>query len=238
MEAQGLDTALAAQKYLGRGIIVGKSEDSTCAAAAYFITGRSENSRNRIFVRDGDGIRTQAFDPAKLTDARLIIYPPVRVVGTHTIISNGSHTNGIFAGIKRGEPLAEVWKTFTFEPDAPHYTPRIAALIDIADSVLHFELAIVKTADAHSKSCAHFVFSFNTPQNGEGRFIHTYQDDGNPLPSFEGEPKRVRISGTLDEFTSTIWQNLNADNKISLFTRFIDIRTGRYETRIVNKNGG
>lgn len=238
MEIQRLETALAVQKYPGRGIIVGKSKDGMRAAAAYFITGRSENSRNRIFVRDGDGIRTQAFDPAKLTDARLIIYPPVRVFGTHTIISNGSHTNGIFDGIKRGEALAQIWQSFTFEPDSPHYTPRIAALIDIADSVLHFELAIVKTADTHSKTCAHFVFSFDSLQNGEGRFIHTYQDDGNPLPSFEGEPKRVQIDGTLDDFTSAIWQNLNADNKISLFTRFIDIRTGRYETRIVNKNGG
>ena len=236
MEAQRLETALAAQKYPGRGIIVGKSEDGTCAAAAYFITGRSENSRNRIFVRDGEGIRTEAFNPAKLTDARLIIYPPVRVLGAHTIISNGSHTDDIFNALEREETFLQVWQTFTFEPDAPHYTPRIAALITIADSAPHFELAIAKTADGTPADCARFIFSFDTLQNGEGRFIHTYQDDGNPLPSFEGEPKRITLKGSLDDFTGAIWKNLNADNKISLFTRFIDLRTGKHETRIVNQH--
>ena len=236
MKIKTIADELSSEKYHGRGIIAGKTADGKYAAAAYFIMGRSQNSRNRIFVRDGEGIRTEAFDPAKLTDARLIIYPPVRVLGAHTIISNGSHTDDIFNALERGETFLQVWQTFTFEPDAPHYTPRIAALITIADSAPHFELAIAKAADGTPADCARFIFSFDTLQNGEGRFIHTYQDDGNPLPSFEGEPKRITLKGTLDDFTGAIWKNLNANNKISLFTRFIDLRTEKHETRIVNQH--
>ena len=180
------------------------------AVAAYFIMGRSVNSRNRIFVTDGEGIRTQAADESKMEDPSLIIYAPVRVLGTNTIVTNGDQTDTVYQGLMDGKTFGESLKVRTFEPDAPNYTPRISALLDI-------------------------TFHYENPKAGEGHFIHTYMSDGDPLPSFEGEPKRVGISGDIDAFTDLIWENLNEENKVSLFVRYIDIQTGEYETRIVNK---
>ena len=196
--------------YPGRGIIIGKSEDGKKAVCAYFIMGRSENSRNRVFVEDGQGIRTQAFDPSKLLDPSLIIYAPVRVLGNKTIVTNGDQTDTIYELMNQEYTFEQALQTREFEPDAPNYTPRISGIINIDNGAY--------------------------PIDGEGHYIHTYMGDGNPLPSFEGEPTPVAISGDIHTFTETIWENLNLDNKVSLFVRYIDIATGKYETVIINKN--
>ena len=220
MVRKTLSRELAGNTYPGRGIVIGRSEDGRHAVAAYFIMGRSANSRNRIFVADGEGIRTQAYDPSKMEDPSLIIYAPVRVLG-----------------LMDGKTFGEALKVCTFEPDAPNYTPRISALMDIRGGVYEYKMHIIKTVDGDASSCAHFTFSYENPKAGEGHFIHTYMSDGNPLPSFEGEPERVDISGDIDAFTDLLWENLNAENKVSLFVRYIDIQTGEYESRIVNANG-
>ena len=214
-----LSEELSASTYPGRGIVVGRSEDGRYAVTAYFIMGRSVNSRNRIFVPDGDGLRTQAFDPSKMEDPSLIIYAPVRVLGTNTIVTNGDQTDTIWQGLQEGKTFGESLRCREFEPDAPNYTPRISALLDTDPSC-----------------CERFTYSYDNPRAGEGHFIHTYQCDGNPLPSFEGEPVRVDITGDIDSFTELVWTHLNEDNKVSLFVRFIDIQSGEFETRIVNKN--
>ena len=232
-----LSRELAGNTYPGRGIVIGRSEDGRHAVAAYFIMGRSTNSRNRIFVADGEGIRTQAYDPSKVEDPSLIIYAPVRVLGTNTIITNGDQTDTVYQGLMDGKTFGEALKVRTFEPDAPNYTPRISALMDIRGGVYEYKMHIIKTVDGDASSCAHFTFSYENPKAGEGHFIHTYMSDGNPLPSFEGEPERVDISGDIDAFTDLLWENLNAENKVSLFVRYIDIQTGEYESRIVNANG-
>lgn len=221
--------------YPGRGILVGKTEDGSCAAIAYFIMGRSVNSRNRVFVEEGEGIRTQAFDPAKLSDPSLVIYAPVRVLGDTTIVTNGDQTDTIYDYLKEGKSFADALRTRTFEPDAPNYTPRISATVRCGDT-FSYRLSILKSANGNPDSVQRFFFHYNHPVNGEGHFIHTYRCDGNPIPSFEGEPELVSVQGDLDAFTEEIWQNLNEENKVSLFTRFIDLKTGKYETRIKNKN--
>lgn len=236
MVRKTLSRELAGNTYPGRGIVIGRSEDGRHAVAAYFIMGRSTNSRNRIFVADGEGIRTQAFDPSKMEDPSLIIYAPVRVLGTNTIITNGDQTDTVYQGLMDGKTFGEALKVRTFEPDAPNYTPRISALMDIRGGEYEYKMHIIKTVDGDASSCAHFTFSYGNPKAGEGHFIHTYMSDGNPLPSFEGEPERVDISGDIDAFTDLLWENLNAENKVSLFVRYIDIRTGEYESRIVNVN--
>ena len=237
MVRKTLSRELAGNTYPGRGIVIGRSEDGRHAVAAYFIMGRSTNSRNRIFVADGEGIRTQAYDPSKVEDPSLIIYAPVRVLGTNTIITNGDQTDTVYQGLMDGKTFGEALKVRTFEPDAPNYTPRISALMDIRGGVYEYKMHIIKTVDGDASSCAHFTFSYENPKAGEGHFIHTYMSDGNPLPSFEGEPERVDISGDIDAFTDLLWENLNAENKVSLFVRYIDIQTGEYESRIVNANG-
>ncbi len=236
MELKALSNELGRSTYPGRGIVAGRSEDGRFAVAAYFIMGRSSNSRNRVFVTDGEGIRTQAFDPSKMEDPSLIIYAPVRVLGTNTIITNGDQTDTIYQGLMDGKTFGESLRVREFEPDAPNYTPRISALTDIRGGEYEFRMSILKSADGDPSSCERFTFSYDNPRAGEGRFIHTYEDDGNPLPSFEGEPVRVDIKGGIDEFTDLVWNNLNEDNKVSLFVRFIEIESGKYETRIVNKN--
>ena len=235
MVRKTLSQELAGNPYPGRGIVVGRSEDGRYAAAAYFIMGRSANSRNRIFVADGEGIRTQAYDASKMKDPSLIIYAPVRVLGTNTIITNGDQTDTIYQGLMDGKTFGESLKVRTFEPDAPNYTPRISAILDIRGGDYSYKMHIIKSGDGDPASSRHFTFSYESPKAGEGHFIHTYMSDGNPLPSFEGEPERVDLSGGIDAFTDLVWENLNADNKVSLFVRYIDIQTGTYETRIVNK---
>lgn len=231
-----LNQELISNGYPGRGIVVGRSEDGRKAVAAYFIMGRSENSRNRIFVPDGEGIRTQAFDPSKMKDPSLIIYAPVRVLGTDTIVTNGDQTDTVYQGLQDGKTFGESLKTRRFEPDGPNYTPRISALLDVRGGMYEYKMSILKSADGDPSSCERFTFSYENPKAGEGHFIHTYISDGSPLPSFEGEPKRVALCGSIDVFTDMIWNSLNQDNKVSLFVRYIDIETARYETRIVNKN--
>ena len=236
MEILKIEQELRENSYPGRGIILGKSPDGTKAAAAYFIMGRSENSRNRIFVEDGEGIRTQAFDPSKLTDPSLIIYAPVRVLGNKTIVTNGDQTDTIYEGMDRQLTFEQSLRSREFEPDGPNYTPRISGIMHIEDGTYNYAMSILKSSDGCPDSCHRFTFAYENPKAGEGHFIHTYQCDGNPLPSYEGEPKRIQIPDDIDAFTELLWNSLNEDNKVSLFVRYIDIKTGTYETRIVNKN--
>ena len=227
---------LAAKTYPGRGIVGGKSKDGHYAVTAYFIMGRSENSRNRIFVGDGEGIRTKAFDETRLSDPSLIIYSPVKVIGNKTIITNGDQTDTIYDFITNGKCFNKALMSREFEPDAPNYTPRISALVDVENEKLHFRMSILKSNDGNPDCCNRYFYDYSSLPAGEGRFIHTYKEDIEPLPSFEGEPAKVSLCGSIDEFTESIWKSLNEANKVSLFTRFIDIETGEYETRIVNKN--
>ena len=236
MEIQSLVNELSGCDYPGRGIVIGRSEDGTKAVTAYFIMGRSENSRNRVFVEDGEGIRTQAFDPSKLSDPSLIIYAPVRVLGDKTIVTNGDQTDIVYDLMKEGKTFEESLRTREFEPDGPNYTPRISGLMTVSSGKYEYAMSILKSHNGNPDQCDRYTFSYDAPVAGEGHFIHTYMKDGNPLPSFEGEPTWVKISGNIDEFTDMIWNNLNQDNKVSLFVRYIDIATGEYETRIINKN--
>ena len=236
MKLLSLAEELKSNSYPGRGIVIGRSKDGTKAVTAYFIMGRSENSRNRVFVEEGEGIRTQAFDPAKLSDPSLIIYAPVRVLGNKTIVTNGDQTDTIYEGMDKQLTFEQSLRCREFEPDGPNYTPRISGIMHIENGGYNYAMSILKSSNGDPESCCRFTYAYEKPLNGEGRFIHTYMGDGNPLPSFEGEPKRVEIDGTIDKFTEMVWNSLNQDNKVSLFVRFIDIATGTYETRIVNKN--
>ncbi len=236
MQKVSLANELGATTYPGRGIVIGRSEDGTKAVTAYFIMGRSSNSRNRVFVEDGEGIRTQAYDPSKLEDPTLIIYAPVRVLGSRTIVTNGDQTDTIYERMSQGETFEQSLRVREFEPDGPNYTPRISGLMNIADGSFDYAMSILKSKDGDPSGCNRYTYTYENPTAGEGRFIHTYMQDGNPLPSFEGEPTRVDITGNIDAFTDMVWNSLNEDNKVSLFVRFIDIATGKYESRIVNKN--
>lgn len=236
MGKKSLAEELAGNAYPGRGIVIGKSADGAYAVAAYFIMGRSSNSRNRVFVAEGEGIRTQAFDPSKLEDPSLIIYAPVRVLGNKTIVTNGDQTDTIYELMDRQQTFEQALRTRTFEPDAPNYTPRISGIMHLEGGGYNYAMSILKSDQGDPSSCNRYTFAYENPKAGEGRFIHTYMGDGNPLPSFEGEPTLVGIEGSIDAFTNMIWENLNGENKVSLFVRYIEIATGKYETRIVNKN--
>jgi len=236
MEPTSLESQLNSNPYPGRGIIIGLSPDSAYAVCAYFIMGRSVNSRNRIFVRDGEGIRTKAYDPAKLSDPSLVIYAPVRVLGNKTILTNGDQTDTIYELMDQQQTFEQALRTRTFEPDAPNYTPRISGIMHLEHGRFHYAMSILKSNQGRPESCCRYTFAYESPVAGEGHFIHTYKGDGEPLPSFEGEPVRVSISGDIDAFTDCVWSNLNQENKVSLFVRFLETATGKYETRIVNKN--
>ena len=236
MKMLSLSEELKNNAYPGRGIVLGKTPDGKKAVAAYFIMGRSSNSRNRVFVEDGEGIRTQAFDPSKMEDPSLIIYAPVRVLGNKTIVTNGDQTDTIYEGMDKQMTFEQSLRSREFEPDGPNYTPRISGIMHIENGHYNYAMSILKSNNGDPKSCCRFTYAYENPIDGEGRFIHTYMHDGNPLPSFEGEPKVVGISGDIDAFTKKVWESLNEENKVSLFVRFIDIETGKYETRIVNKN--
>ena len=236
MDMISLAQELQENAYPGRGIVLGRSEDGTKAVAAYFIMGRSENSRNRIFVEDGEGIRTQAFDPSKLTDPSLIIYAPVRVLGHRTIVTNGDQTDTVYEGMEKGLTFEQSLRSREFEPDAPNYTPRISGVMEIENGTYSYSLSILKSNNGDPACCNRYTFSYENCAAGEGHFIHTYMHDGNPLPSFEGEPKLVAIPDDMEKFTNMLWNNLNPENKVSLFVRYIDIATGKYETVIKNKN--
>ena len=226
---------LAGNSYPGRGIVIGQSADGKQAVIAYFIMGRSENSRNRVFVEEGAGIRTQAFDPAKLSDPSLVIYAPVRVLGEATIVTNGDQTDTVYDFLKEGKTFEEALRTRTFEPDGPNYTPRISGIVERRQGSFSYKLSILKSCGGDPDFAQRFFFEY-APKPGLGHFIHTYKCDGNPIPSYEGEPTPVEIQGDIDQFTAALWENLNQDNKVSLFVRFIDLSTGKQETRIVNKN--
>lgn len=236
MEMLDIKKELRENSYPGRGIIIGKSADGTKAVAAYFIMGRSENSRNRIFVTEGEGIRTQAFDPSKLTDPSLIIYAPVRVLGNKTIVTNGDQTDTIYEGMDKQMTFEQSLRSREFEPDGPNYTPRISGIMHIENGKYNYAMSILKSNNGNPDSCSRFTFAYEDPAAGEGHFIHTYKCDGDPLPSFEGEPKLIDIPDDIGTFTDMLWDSLNKDNKVSLFVRYINIEDGAYETKIVNKN--
>jgi hypothetical protein len=236
MKTADLGELLKTNAYPGRGIVIGRSEDGKKAVTAYFIMGRSVNSRNRVFTETEDGIKTEAFDPSKLSDPHLIIYSPVRVLGNKTIVTNGDQTDTIYELMDRQYTFEQSLRGREFEDDAPNYTPRISGIMRVENGTYNFAMSILKSADGNPESCERHTFTYTNPLPGVGRFIHTYMGDGNPLPSFEGEPEKVAISGDIDTFTNDVWNSLNEDNKVSLFVRFINIADGTYETRIVNKN--
>lgn len=236
MEMLSIEKELQGNSYPGRGIIIGRSADGKNAVTAYFIMGRSENSRNRIFVEDGDGIRTQAFDPSKLTDPSLIIYAPVRVLGNKTIVTNGDQTDTIYEGMDKQMTFEQSLRCREFEPDSPNYTPRISGIMHIEGGKYSYAMSILKSNNGSPESCNRFTFAYENAAPGEGHFIHTYMHDGNPLPSFEGEPKLIGIPDDMDAFAESLWSSLNEENKVSLFVRYIDIETGKWQTRIINKN--
>ena len=223
--------------YPGRGIVIGKSPDGKKAVTAYFIMGRSVNSRNRVFTATEDGIKTEAADPSKLTDPHLIIYSPVRVLGNKTIVTNGDQTDTIYDLMDKQQTFEMSLRTREFEDDAPNFTPRISGIMHVENGSFNYAMSILKSADGNPESCQRYTFSYTNPLAGDGRFIHTYMGDGNPLPSFEGEPEKIGIdTNDIEEFTNLIWTSLNEENKVSLFVRFIDIATGEEQTKIVNKN--
>ena len=236
MEMLNIQKELQENSYPGRGIIIGRSADGTKAVTAYFIMGRSSNSRNRVFVTEGEGIRTEAFDPSKLEDPSLIIYAPVRVLGNKTIVTNGDQTDTIYDGLDKQMTFEQSLRSREFEPDGPNYTPRISGVMHIEGGKYNFAMSILKSNNGNPESCNRYTYAYENPIAGEGRFIHTYMHDANPLPSFEGEPKLISIPDDMDAFTEMLWNSLNEDNKVSLFVRYIDIATGTYETKIINKN--
>ena len=230
-ETHDLAALLAGNPYPGRGIVLGKTADGRQSVAAYFIMGRSENSRNRVFVKEPDGIRTQAYDPAKLADPSLIIYHPVRQMGRGLIVTNGYQTDTIRDFLEQGLPFEQALSTREFEPDGPNWTPRISGLLSPDGS---YKLSILKSADAEGTACARYTFAY-PGLAGVGHFLHTYVTDGSPIPTFQGEPERVAIPDTLEGCVNLIWNHLNEANKISLYVRYTDLATGTWEERIVNK---
>ena len=237
MEIKSLENELNSLAYHGRGIIIGKSVDGKKAITAYFIMGRSVNSRNRVFVAEGDAMRTKAFDESKMTDPHLIIYYPVRVLGNKTIVTNGDQTDTIYELMDKQMTFEQALRTREFEDDAPNYTPRISGIIHHENGEMNYAMSILKSADGDGSSCQRYTYAYSNPLAGKAKFIHTYKCDGNPLPSFEGEPKTLELPDVdIDSLTDLIWTNLNEDNKVSLFVRYIDLATGKYESRIVNKN--
>jgi len=237
METISLEKELKENSYPGRGIVIGKSPNGKFAVTAYFIMGRSENSRNRIFVEDGCGIRTQAFDESKLTDPSLIIYSPVKVLGNKTIVTNGDQTDTIYDLLNNQMTFEQALRTREFEPDAPNYTPRISGIIkNKIDGDFNYALSILKSANGDPSSCQRYTFSYQNPISGKGHFIHTYKNDGDPLPSFEGEPKLIDVLDDIDSFSDLVWNSLNEENKVSLFVRYIDLKNSETKTKIINKN--
>lgn len=236
MKTLDIATLLRENAYPGRGIILGKTPDGKNAVIAYFIMGRSVNSRNRVFEATADGIRTKAFDESKLSDPHLIIYSPVRVLGNKTIVTNGDQTDTIYDHMDRQETFEQSLRTREYEDDVPNYTPRISGIVHMEDNSFNYAMSILKSADGNPDSVHRFTFSYNNPLCGEGHFIHTYMGDGNPLPSFEGEPEKIATVDDIDAFTDMLWNSLNEDNKVSLFVRYINVETKQATDRIVNKN--
>lgn len=231
-----IEDLLKTNTYPGRGIIVGKAQDEKSAVLAYFIMGRSENSRNRVFVDEGCDMRTKAFDPSKLSDPSLIIYYPVRVNGNKTIVTNGDQTDTVNDFLNDGKTFEEALRTREFEPDEPNFTPRISAIAEFNDNDFSYKMSILKSSGGDSRLCERFFYEYDKPIAGEGRFIHTYKCDGNPIPSFDGDPEPIEIKGDINEFSQSLWNSLNEQNKVSLFVRYISLQDGKAETVIINKN--
>ena len=227
--------AVAASTYPGRGIIAGRTSDAGRAFFAYFIMGRSVNSRNRVFVREGEGIRTEAFDPSQMEDPSLIIYAPVRRMGDTIIVTNGDQTDTIRDFLAEGKSFVDALRTRTFEPDAPNYTPRVSLMAQTGEGFT-FSMGICKAADASGERCLRCFYEYEDMPAGEGRFLHTYRCDGSPIPSFEGEPEIVSLEGNIDEMTEKLWSALDRDNRVSLWTETVDLATGARESRIINRN--
>ena len=229
-----IEKILSGNSYVGRGIIVGKTADGR-AACAYFIMGRSENSRNRVFVKNGDDVTIYPFDETKVEDPSLIIYSPIRKINDTLIVTNGDQTDTIYDCIKAGKSFEAALETREFEPDAPNFTPRISAAVNFANGDFDYKMSILKSADEKGSACSRYTFSYPSIC-GCGHFIHTYVCDGNPIPTFQGEPERVAVGNDIDEFTNAIWNSLDNDNKISLYVRYTDAKNGEYEERMINKN--
>lgn len=239
MPYKTISEELSSLAYHGRGILLGKSADSRRAVAAYFIMGRSVNSRNRVFVEEGDCVRTKAFDESKMTDPHLIIYYPVRVLGNKTIVTNGDQTDTIYEMMDRQMTFEQALRSREFEDDAPNFTPRISGIIHCENGGMNFAMSILKSADGDASSCERFTYAYSEPRAGVAKLIHTYSGDevNGRLPSFEGEPKTVTLPDVgIDELCDILWTSLNEENKISLFVRTIELDSGKVETRIVNKN--
>ncbi len=234
-EIKSVGERVKGNPYVGRGIVVGKTADGKKAAIAYFIMGRSENSRNRVFkVKNGE-VFTEPFDPSKVSDPSLIIYAAVRSAGNNLIVTNGDQTDTICDYISRGECFNKALKTRSFEPDAPNYTPRISAMLTFEKEDFKYKMSILKSIDEAGSDCARYTFDYPA-KNGLGHFLHTYVTDGNPIPSFFGEPERISVPDCIDEFAGDIWNNLDDDNKISLYVRYTDLKTGAVTERLINKN--
>ena len=234
-DIQNLGENLKNNTYPGRGIVVGKSANGKNAVIAYFIMGRSENSRNRIFTENGEEVIIHPFDASKVEDPSLIIYSPIRKLGDKVIVTNGDQTDTVYDGLVAGKSFEEALRSRCFEPDAPNFTPRISGILDFANADFSYKMSILKSGDEKGSVCNRYTFEY-APINGLGHFIHTYNCDGNPIPTFTGEPERVAVSDSIDEYTDLLWSNLNEKNKISLYVRYIDIANGTVENRMINKN--
>ncbi|MDD6806930.1 MAG: IMP cyclohydrolase [Oscillospiraceae bacterium] len=234
-EVKSMGTRIHGNEYVGRGIVIGKTADESKAVVAYFIMGRSENSRNRVFVEEAKDVTIYPADESKVEDPSLIIYSPIKVLGNSTIVTNGDQTSTIYDFMKDVKSFEDALKTRAFEPDAPNLTPRISGIVNIENGDFTYKMSILKSGDAEGTVCNRYTFDFE-PIAGLGHFIHTYVCDGNPIPTFQGEPERVTIPDDIDEFYEDIWNNLDANNKISLYVRYIDLKTGETENRMINKN--
>ena len=230
-----ISTLIAGNPYVGRGILIGKTPDGRQAVTAYFIMGRSDNSRNRVFVERDGALYTEPFDPSREKDPSLIIYAALRQYENQLIVTNGDQTDTVYEGLQAGKSFSEALAARCFEPDGPNFTPRISGMLTFGDGDFTYELSILKSVDAEGSDCARYTFSYPA-KAGLGHFIHTYVTDGNPLPTFQGEPERVAIPGDIDAFTAELWNNLNEANKISLFVRYTDLKTRATEQRIINKH--
>ena len=235
MTTYDIKKLLSENTYPGRGIIIGKSSDGKYAVSAYFIMGRSENSRNRVFVAEGEDVRTKAYDPSKLKDPSLIIYYPVRKYENKLLVTNGDQTDTVYESLKEGGCFCKALRTREFEPDAPNFTPRISGMLTFKDGDFTYKMSILKSADENGSACNRYFYEYE-PINGVAHFIHTYMHDGDPIPTFEGEPERITIGEDIEEFAKLLWENLNEDNKVSLFVRYTDLATGETKTIIENKN--
>ena len=233
-ETHNIGTLISPNPYVGRGIVIGKTADGKKAVTAYFIMGRSENSRNRVFVEEGDTLMIHPFDESKVEDPSLIIYAPIRQYENKLIVTNGDQTDTVYEGLKKGESFAAALSRRAFEPDAPNFTPRISGMLTFAAKDFSYEMSILKSADEYGSACNRYTFSY-AALPGLGHFLHTYLTDGTPIPTFTGEPERVAIPDSIDEMTDMLWNSLNEANRISLYVRYIDLKDGTYERRLINR---